>query len=137
MPYTTLALYSTVRARLSDAADSRFDVFDGAVPTTPAGAYVVLFPDAGAALRGRLIGEHSLLRWDVRLICVGRSPQQCMNTVAIVRGLLAGWRPDPDRSVSPLNEQDNQASLLKDESNLQDIRYSFTLHYRIHTGRSI
>ena len=134
MPDSPLDLYSKIKDQLD--SDTRFAVYDGKVPSTPTAAYVVLYPDPGIASKGRLVAAHRPLQWNLRAVCVGKSTSQCMNTVRLVRDLLAGWRPDEDKSVSPLNEQDNQAVLFKDESDLQDIRWSYTLHYRIHTNRS-
>lgn len=133
VPTTPLDLYTKIKSRL---ADSRFTFYDGAVPATPASAYVVGYPSPGAARRDRLTQRHTRLQFDVWLVCVGRSTSQCVNTVQIVRDLLTDWRPDLLLPASALAEQDNDAAVIRDESDLSDIRYSFTLQYRMHTARS-
>lgn len=130
---TPLDLYAVVRERLTD---QRFQFYDVVVPATPPGAYVVGYPTAGVARPDRLVGRHSRVQFDIRLVCVGRSPAQCLNTVQIVRDLLLDWRPDPAAVVADrLAEVDNAASLIADETNLIDVRYSYTLQFRLHTAR--
>lgn len=129
---TPLDLYATIKDRLTD---QRFQFYDVVVPSTPGVAYVVGYPTPGVARAARLVGSHSRIQFDIRLVCVGRSPAQCLNTVQIVRDLLVDWHPDPAVVASGLAEVDNAASLIRDETSLTDVRFSFTLQYRLHTGR--
>lgn len=133
MPDDPLTLYGKIKSRLDS---TKFALYDGTVPATPAQAYVVSYPSPGLAYAGRMTGSHNRLQVDLRLVCAGRSNSQCINTVRIVRDLLADWRPDDALAASPLVEQNNDASVIKDESDLQDVRYSYTIHYRMHTARS-
>lgn len=112
--------------------DPRFLLEVGKVPTTPPDAYAVLYPDAGIVSPARLGGEIRALKWNPRCVCVGRTTDQCINTVAIVRGLATGVRLDPSRSASKLIEVDEGARIVKAENvDLSDIRYSFTIRWRL------
>jgi hypothetical protein len=132
---TPLDLWDAIAARLD--GDARFAFYEGAVPDSPPSAYVVGYPNPGIAYGDRLKHAHNRVQFDAYLVCVGRSTSQCVNTAQIVRGLLADWRPDDSGSASALVEQGDGAPLIKDEtSNQADIRWSHTLHYRMHTSRS-
>jgi hypothetical protein len=131
---STLTLADLVLARLRSTA--KFATFDGEVPDTPPGAYVVFYGDTGAARRERYAGPAKALTWGFYAVCAGFSPAQVRNTVDLVRGLLTDWRPLADRDASPLNEADIAADMLRDSSVPSDIRYSQTLRYNLTTTRS-
>lgn len=134
MPDTPLVLHDKIMTRLN--SEHRFVTFDARVPDSAANAYVVVYSTGGDARRERLTAVHNVIRWETRIVCCGRSPSQAINTTNLVRDLLTDWRPDDDPATSPLNERDDGAALVKDETDLTDVRYSFTLHYRLSTVRN-
>lgn len=132
---TTQVINPLLLSRSLEAAlaDVRYELYVGKVPETPPDAYVVLYPNGGTARPERLGAGMRRLRWNARTVCVGRSPDQCMNTVAIVRDHVAGIRLEAGhRSSSRLVEVDEGAVIVKDETvDLTDVRFSFTLHWRM------
>lgn len=132
---TPLDLWGKIADRLT--GDTRFAFYDGNVPDSPASAYVAGYPNPGSTYGDRLKQGSNRMQNDFYLVCVGRSTRQCLNTAAIVRSLLSEWKPDESADASALVEQPDGAPLIKDEtSNQADIRWSHTLHYRMHNSRS-
>lgn len=111
-------------------------VLDSEVRTTPAGAYVVFYDETPAHWSNNLSGGLNRMGYEFRLVCVGKSPAQCRNTVRLAAGLLAGWRFDNSQQSSWLIEVPEGAPIIPDRSVPEDVRYSQTLHYRLTTSRS-
>jgi hypothetical protein len=127
-----LDLADLVAAR---AAGDGYTVYRGAVPEKPPGAYAVLYFGAGSSYGTRLAGRPDELRWTFRVVCAGYSERQVLNTVDLVRARLTGFRL-LDANGPMLTELEDDPSLLRDDSVASDIRFSFTLTYRLHTTRS-
>lgn len=110
-------------------------VFDSFPPdeTSRGAGYVVVQMDAGDVLHGRADAspsEHSL-RW--RLTVAGSLPAQTDNTLDRVRARMATFEPWPDPRFSPTVETDASPRLF-DNSTPSDLRWFYTLDYRIDDG---
>lgn len=112
-----------------------FSSFDGVAPSTPPGAYAVYYPSAGAYVRERHGGTQSGYRWAFRVVCAGSSRAQVLGTVKRVRARLLNYPLDPSPASSPLQEDEFEAPLLRDDSVPSDIRFSQTLLFYL-TNRS-
>ena len=95
--------------------------------------YVVIQMDAGDQLYARADASPSehRLRW--RLTVAGSSPSQADNTLDIVRRHMADFAPFDDRRFGPCVE-DEASPRIPDFSTPSDLRWSYTLDYRIDDG---
>jgi hypothetical protein len=116
--------------------DTRFDTFRGNGPDRPSRNYAVLYFTPGSVpASNRQGGSQGELRWSFRVVCVGLgSDDYCLYVARLVRALFKNWSPVTDESfTSWLQEQDDDAPLIKDDSDPNDIRYSITLRYTLTT----
>lgn len=103
--------------------------FDGVAPATPPGGYAVYYPSAGSYGSTRQGGGQSGYRWGFRVVCAGSSRAQVFGTVKRVRARFLNHQLDPSPSSDPLQEDDLDPPLLRDDSVPSDIRFSQTLFY--------
>lgn len=103
--------------------------YDGSVPASPPAAYAVYYPTTGGYSRGRHGSQQSDYLWGFRVVCAGSSRAQVFGTVKRVRARFLNYHLDPSPASSPLQEEDIDAPLLRDDSVPSDIRFSQTLLY--------
>lgn len=131
---STSSLSTAVLARLLTVTG--VTVYDGKVPTTPVGAYVVFYGNAGIAANEGMASTPNGLRWGFYLVVAGTLPGQVRTAVDRVREALTGFRIDTAAAASPLNEDDLRSPMLRDDTVQSDVRFSQTLYYRLSASRS-
>lgn len=125
-----LANLCETRARSS----GKFDVYRDNGPETTSRNYIVLHFPAGDAFRTRNGGGQSDLRWSFRVVCVGLDGDARLWVVQLVRALFRNWHPVPaEEFTSWLEEENDEAPPIRDDTVPGDIRYSLTLRYTLTT----
>lgn len=135
MTTTTKALADLVEARANTS--TAFLTYRNQIPDRPPRNYVVLMFSAGITYPETLAASASTLLWRFRAMAVGWSDAECLWVADKVRDLFCNWRPSSDRAVSWFTEEQDDAPVLRDESMINDVRYSLTLRFRLTTPRSI
>lgn len=128
------ALADLVEARAK--TDTGFLTYRGMIASRPSKNYVMLIFGGGSVYGDRLVGYSNMLTWEFRALCVGYTDSETLWVANRIRGLYVNWRPIPDRASGWFVEQEDDAPLLRDESMINDTRYSVTLRYRLTTPRS-
>jgi hypothetical protein len=127
---------------LADLIEARAKTYPGfytyrnQIATRPDRNYVVLMYSAGITYPRNLAGSANTLLFRFRAMCVGYSDGDCLWVADKIRGLFTNWRPLEDRAASWLTEEQDDAPVLRDESMINDVRFSLTLRFRITTTRS-
>ena len=104
--------------------------YDGEVPATPPGPYVVLTYALDAPTARRIDGSHSG-RHPCQLMVVNDSIEGVRIAAARVADEFDGWRPAPGL----LCRYEGASAPIKDEDVIGDYRYSLTLDLTIHTPK--
>lgn len=113
-----------------------WETFDAIVPSTPPGAYAVVWPRPGMVISDRLGYRPTGLLAAWQIVCAGTSRAQVMDLVRAVRDRLGGWVPYPaDRSSGRVVEVPSTGALLSD-TQAGETRFSLTLTFQLSTTRS-
>lgn len=129
----TLADLVTARAETV----STFYTYRNQIAVRPPRNYVVLLFGGGVTQSGNLVGLADTLIWRFRALCVGFSDSECLWVADQIRSLFTNWRPLSSPAASAFVEEQDDAPVLRDESMINDVRYSLTLRFRFSTPRSI
>lgn len=131
---STQALADLIEARAK--TDTTFLTFRGQIFTRPSRNYVMLSFNAGITYPEALAATSDTLLWRFRAMAVGWSDTECLWVADRVRNLYTNWRPLASRAASWVTEEQDDAPVLRDESMINDVRYSLTLRFRFTTPRS-
>jgi hypothetical protein len=131
---TTQALADLIEARAK--TDTAILTYRGMIPTRPTRNYTVLLFSAGITYPEALAATSDTLLWRFRAMAVGWSEADCLWVADRLRQLFTNWRPLSSRAASWVTEEQDDAPVLRDESVINDVRYSLTLRFRITTPRS-
>jgi hypothetical protein len=127
---TVRQLADLVEARSSTATE--YLTFRGLIPAKPAKGYAALFLNGGSRFGDRLAGSINALGWSFRVMCVGYDSNQCLYVAEKFDAKFSGWRPlaanGPWFTQTP-----DDPPVIRDDSVVEDIRYSLTLRYTIPT----
>lgn len=127
-------LATLVLARSNTA--TTFLTYRGLITERPVKNYVSLLFGAGAVSSSCMAGTTDLLTWTFRATCVGYTEDEVLFVAAMFRALFVNWRPLSAVSAGWFTEAQDDPPVIKDETTLNDVRYSLTLRYRITTSRS-
>lgn len=131
----TRVLANLVEARARTS--TLFDTYRGVIQVRPGKNYVMLLFGAGAGYSDTLVGTATMLAWNFRALCVGFSDGDCLFVADRIRDLFSNWRPIPDSMASSwFTELRDEAPVLRDESMVNDVRWSLTLRFQLTTPRS-
>lgn len=132
----TLSLGDAVTTRLNTTVG--VTIYDSRVPNSPAEKYAVHYPGVTLPFEGRLGGVPSARqRFTGTVVCVGHSRQQAAYVVDKIISRLTGFWPDTDLGSSPLTlDSDFDSGITRDDTDLNDVRFTHVLRYTLTTNRS-